>query len=227
MSSCTLGFMLRPVASHEDLLDACQVRAQAYGHHMPELRQRLSEPDALDYAEGTTVFLCRDKASGRATGTMRIQTSAQGPLRMEDSVALPEPLSSAPRAEVTRLAVSIGVDPLTKLCLMKASYLFCMAQKVHWMVIGARNEALIRNYRRLGFKDALGRDELVPLAHTGGLLYRILAFDVLAAEATWAAIRHPLYAFMVQTQHDDISIDLPLPLTRRPATALVVQMAAG
>ena len=227
MSSCTLGFMLRPVASHEDLLDACQVRAQAYGHHMPELRQRLSEPDALDYAEGTTVFLCRDKVSGRATGTMRIQTSAQGPLRMEDSVALPEPLSSAPRAEVTRLAVSIGVDPLTKLCLMKASYLFCMAQKVHWMVIGARNEALIRNYRRLGFKDALGRDELVPLAHTGGLLHRILAFDVLAAEATWAAIRHPLYAFMVQTQHDDISIDLPLPLTRRPATALVVQMAAG
>ena len=227
MSSCTLGFMLRPVASHEDLLDACQVRAQAYGHHMPELRQRLSEPDALDYVGGTTVFLCRDKASGRATGTMRIQTSAQGPLRMEDSVALPEPLSSAPRAEVTRLAVSIGVDPLTKLCLMKASYLFCMAQKVHWMVIGARNEALIRNYRRLGFKDALGRDELVPLAHTGGLLHRILAFDVLAAEATWAAIRHPLYAFMVQTQHDDISIDLPLPLTRRPATALVVQMAAG
>ncbi len=226
MSSCTLGFMLRPVASHEDLLDACQVRAQAYGHHMPELRQRLSEPDALDYAEGTTVFLCRDKASGRATGTMRIQTSARGPLRMEDSVVLPEHLRSAPRAEVTRLAVNIGVDPLTKLCLMKASYLFCMAQRVHWMVIGARNEALIRNYRRLGFTDALGHDELVPLAHTGGLLHRILAFDVLAAEATWAAIRHPLYAFMVRTQHDDISIDLPLSVVRRPATALV-QLAAG
>ena len=38
---------------------------------------------------------------------------------------------------------------------MKASYLFCMANKVQWMVIGARNEALIRNYRRLGFIDVL------------------------------------------------------------------------
>lgn len=226
MSSCTLGFMLRPVASHKDLLDACGVRAQAYGHHMPELSQQLSQPDALDYADGTTVFLCRDKATGRATGTMRIQTSAYGPLRMEDSVSLPEHLSSATRAEVTRLAVSVGVDPLTKLCLMKASYLFCMSQHVQWMIIGARNEALIRNYRRLGFGDALGHDDLVPLAHTGGLLHRILAFDVLAAERTWAAIRHPLYAFMVQTQHDDISIELESTVARRPG-APVAQLAAG
>ena len=226
MSSCTLGFALQPAASHDDLLDACAVRAQAYGHHLPEMGVRLTELDPLDQAPGTTVFLCRDKASGRATGTMRIQTSQAGALMMEQSVTLPDWLAAAPRAEITRLAVSVGADPLTKLCLMKASYLFCMAQHVRWMVIGARNEALIRNYRRLGFTDALGHDELVPLAHTGGLLHRILAFDVLAAEATWAAIRHPLYAFMVRTQHDDISIDLPLSVVRRPATALV-QLAAG
>jgi hypothetical protein len=206
MSSCTLGFMLRPTASHDDLLEACAVRAQAYGHHLPEMGQSLALPDALDEAQGTTVFLCRDKASGRATGTMRIQTSHPGPLMMEASVTLPGWLASASRAEITRLAVSVGADPLTKLCLMKASYLFCMAQRIQWMVIGARNEALIRNYRRLGFIDVLGQDELVPLAHTGGVMHRILAFDVASAERTWSAARHPLYGFMVQTLHPDLEI---------------------
>jgi len=209
MSSCTLGFALQPVASRDDLLEACAIRAQAYGHHLPEMAARLTEPDVLDEAPGTTVFLCRDKASGRATGTMRVQTSHAGALMMERSVTLPGWLAVMPRAEITRLAVSVGADPLTKLCLMKASYLFCVAQHVQWMVIGARNEALIRNYRRLGFVDALGRDELVPLAHTGGLMHSILAFDVFAAERAWAAARHPLYGFMVQTVHDDLKVGLP------------------
>lgn len=215
MNSCTLEFTLQPVASHEDLLDACMVRAQAYGHHLPELRQSLCEPDALDFDEGTTVFLCRDKASGQATGTMRVQTNRMGPLRMEASVDLPGWLGAARRAEITRLAVATGVAPLTKLCLMKASYLFCMANEVQWMVIGARNEALIRNYRRLGFVDVLGRDQEVPLAHTGGLLHRIMAFDVASAERSWATARHPLYGFMVQTRHEDLLVDLPRPV---PAT---------
>jgi hypothetical protein len=209
MSSCTLGFALQPAASHEDLLEACAVRAQAYGRHLPEIGAHLAQPDTLDHAPGTTVFLCRDKASGRATGTMRIQTSHAGALMMEQSVTLPDWLATVPRAEITRLAVSVGADPLTKLCLMKASYLFCVAQHVEWMVIGARKEALIRNYRRLGFIDALGHDEFVPLAHTGGLMHRILAFDVLAAERAWAAARHPLYGFMVETAHEDLKVELP------------------
>ncbi len=229
MSSCTLGFALQPAASHDELLDACAVRAQAYGHHLPEMGARLSEPDALDQSPGTTVFLCRDKASGRATGTMRIQTSRAGALMMEQSVALPNWLAAVPRAEITRLAVSVGADPLTKLCLMKASYLFCVAQRVQWMVIGARNEALIRNYRRLGFVDALGHDELVPLAHTGGLMHRILAFDVLSAEHAWAAARHPLYDFMVQTLHEDLKVDLPQrqPASVSPLVPGLVQLAAA
>jgi hypothetical protein len=229
MSSCTLGFALRPAASDDDLLDACAVRAQAYGHHLPEMGQSLAMPDALDEARGTTVFLCRDKATGRATGTMRIQTSHPGRLMMEASVTLPGWLGAAPRAEITRLAVVVGADPLTKLCLMKASYLFCMAQQVQWMVIGARNEALMRNYRRLGFIDVLGRDELVPLAHTGGVLHRILAFDVASAERAWSAARHPLYGFMVQTVHPDLEIALPqsAAMPQAPFWPGLAQMAAA
>jgi hypothetical protein len=160
---------------------------------------------------------------------MRIQISHPGPLMMEANVTLPRWLAAAPRAEVTRLAVSVGADPSTKLCLMKASYLFCLAQRVQWMVIGARNEALIRNYRRLGFIDVLGQDELVPLAHTGGVLHRILAFDVASAERTWSAARHPLYGFMVQTLHPDLEVALPQPAgtAQAPLWPGLAQMAAA
>ena len=206
MATCTLGFTLQLATSREDLQEACTVRSQAYGHHVPEMGDRFAEPDALDQAPGTAVFLCRDKATGRGTGTLRIQVSAFGPLLLENSLILPSWLAGMPRAEITRLSVLAGADPLTKLCLMKASYLFCLASQLRWMVIGARNEALMRNYRRLGFKDVLGPEDRVPLAHAGGLPHRILAFDVTAAERTWVEAKHPLYAFMVDTFHEDLRL---------------------
>jgi hypothetical protein len=206
MGNCELGFTLQLVSSSEDLLDACSVRAQAYGHHLPEMGRRLAEPDALDFSPGTTVFLCRDKVDGRATGTMRIQSNASGPLLMESSLSLPSWLRSATRAEITRLAVRVGADPLTRLSLWKASYQFCMANQLQWMVVGARNEALIRNYRRLGFIDVFGPDELMPLAHTGGLPHRIMAFDNTLAQQRWGEMRHPLYQFVFETLHADLEV---------------------
>jgi hypothetical protein len=124
---------------------------------------QLAEPDAVDEAQGTTVFLCRDKASGRAIGTMRIQTSHPGPLMMEQSVTLPGWLAAAPRAEITRLAVSVGADPLTKLCLMKASYLFCMAAGA---MDGHRcaQRGTDAQLPAPGLHRRMGCDEQVPLA---------------------------------------------------------------
>lgn len=210
-SADALGFSLFPVARRQELLEACAVRAQAYGHHLPELGAALAEPDEIDLHPATTVFLCRDKASGAAVGTMRIQTSIHGPLVLERSVALPARLAASCRAEVTRLAVRVGADPLVKLCLMKASWLFCLAQRVRTMVIGARKDALIRNYRRLGFVDVFADEALRPLAHTGGLLHRILCFDVAGAERAWALQNHPLYVFMVHTRHADLQVGPRLP----------------
>lgn len=220
MGHAELGFVLELVSTSQDLLDACTVRAQAYGHHMPDMGRRLAEPDELDFAEGTSVFLCRDKADGRAVGTMRIQSNRFGPLLMESSLSLPAWLQGASRAEITRLAVRVGVDPLIRLSLWKASYLYCMANRLDWMVVGARNEALIRNYRRLGFVDVFGPDQLMPLAHTGGLPHRIMAFENISAQRRWGEARHPLYPFVFETEHADLDActvprDLGLPTDRR------------
>lgn len=201
-----LGFSVKLAASKTDLGDACRVRAEAYGHHLPSMQTTLGAPDALDFHRSAAVLLTRDKTSGEATGTARIQRNAGGKLQLEHSVILPAWLADQPKAEITRLAVMPGADALTRLMLMKSAYLYCLATQVRWLVIGARSDALIRIYRRLGFRDVFGADDRVPLAHAGNLPHRVLAFDVTAAERTWLAARHGLYPFMIETYHPDLQL---------------------
>jgi hypothetical protein len=201
-----LSFTVRLAMTDADIRAACKVRSQAYGHHLPGVRQQFAQPDAQDRHRATAVILCRDKQSGQAEGTLRIQRSSHGPLQLESSMILPRWLAEQPRAELTRLAVMRGADALTRLTLMKASYLYCLANQMRWMVIGARSEALIRIYQRLGFRDVFGPADRVPLQHAGGLPHRILAFDVTAAERTWLAAEHGLYPFMIETFHPDLQL---------------------
>lgn len=206
MSTASLSFTVSVASSAQDVRDACEVRAQAYGHHLAAMQDTLAQPDALDRQAATAIVVCRDKRSGEAIGTARIVRSGLAPLQIEGSVILPHWLAEKPRAEITRLAVLPGADPQARLALMKASYLYCLASQVRWMVIGARSEALIRIYRRLGFQDVLAAGDRVPLAHAGNLPHCILFFDVLAAERTWLASGHGLYAFMCDTYHPDLRL---------------------
>jgi hypothetical protein len=215
-----LSFTVRLARHPGDLVDACRLRAEAYGHHVPELSQPLARPDGLDGQPGTAVLVCRDKASGRAVGTARVQRNQHAPLLLESSLILPRRLAERPRAEITRLAVAPGADAQLRPALMKAAYLYCLASQVRWLVIGARSDALIRIYRRLGFEDVLGPDDRVPLAHAGNLPHRILAFDVVAAERTWLAAGHGLYPFMIETWHPDLQLfDEPALLAEARAAA--------
>jgi hypothetical protein len=207
MSMQLLRFSLRVARCEADLRAACRVRAASYGHHLPHLRAAFSEPDELDWNPDTTVFLATDKDTGQAVGTARLVTNARRPLQIEQSAVLPEPLGDRMLAEITRLSVLPGHDdPRVKLGLMKATYLYSLARQVHWMVIGARSEGLIRQYRRLGFTDLLPDGTMVPLAHAGNLPHRVLGFDVIAAERNWHAAQHPFYDFMVRAYHPDIEL---------------------
>ena len=110
MQTQSLSFDLRIVRSRQDLLNACEVRAAAYGRHLPHLRSVLLEPDLLDADENTAVVLCVDKLTGEAVGTARFQTNAAGPLLIEHSAPLPAAMQSDTRAEITRLSVVPGAD---------------------------------------------------------------------------------------------------------------------
>jgi len=202
----TLTFVLRVVRTREELLAACRVRSKSYGHHMPHLRDALLEPDSIDTAESTINVLCLDKGSGLPIGTARFQTSESGPLLIEASAKVPAHMERDTRAEITRLSAVPGADKLVKVCLMKASYLFCVASQIRWMVIGARSQALERQYKRIGFHNLLDEDRTVPLAHAGGVQHRVMAFNVSTTERTWRESHHPLYPFFFDTFHPDIQM---------------------
>ncbi len=172
----------------------------------------LLEPDLLDADEHTFVVLCVDKATGSAVGTARFQTNAGGPLLIEHSVSVPEAMRNDTRAEITRLSAVAGADPLVKVVLMKASYLFCLATQVRWMVICARSEAFVRQYKRLGFTNIFEDGHTRSMLHVGRLQHQVLTFNVTGAESRWRDEKHPLYDFMVDTAHPDIQL-----FSRQPA----------
>jgi len=206
MSTSELSFTVRIAPDAATLREACAVRALAYGHHVPAMAQALAEPDAVDFAPGTVVLVCRDKASGQVIGTARIQRNHPQPLPIEASVVLPDALAGRARAEITRLAIRPGADALLRPMLIKACWLYAVAAQIRTLVIGARSPALIRIYRGLGFIDLLGAGKQVPLAHAGGLPHSVLCFDVVAAERQWHAAQHGLYGFMVETWHPDLQL---------------------
>jgi hypothetical protein len=218
MTIARLDFTLRFASSAADLADVAELRADAYGRHLPALGTALAQPDASDTASGTRVLICRDKASGRAIGTARMQRNHPRPLPIEGSVLLPPALAALPRAEITRLAIAPGADPQVRPLIVKACYLAAVASQIRLLVIGARSAALVRIYRHLGFTDLDPTLGAVPLAHAGGLPHHVLSFDVVGAERHWHASRHALYGFMVETWHPDLHLldDAPEPAPAAP-----------
>lgn len=205
MSSESFSFSLRPVVTHDELLLACEVRAAAYGHKIPEYRESMARPDAIDASPWTGVYLCEDKTTGRPIGTMRIQVATRGSARLEIEkyVATPPAFVGSARAEITRLAAIPGADPFVRLALWKAGYLHCKAKNVALLMIAVRKPSLIRAYVRMGAKDI---SDPVSLPYGGNLPHRIMAVDIAAAEIFWRDSDHPMLEFMVGTGHPDIAI---------------------
>lgn len=216
MSRQSLRFTLGIARSEVQLRAACRVRSASYGHHLPNVASIWDEPDQLDRDPDTVVFVAICKSTGQPVGTVRLATNARRPTQIERCAQIPPAITAGLVAEVTRLAVLPGHDdPSVKLGLMKATYLYCLARQVQWMVIGARSESLVRQYHRLGFTD-VGDGTEVPLAHAGGLPHRILAFDVTSAERNWHAAAHPFYEFMVGCVHPDIELMASLAFEAQP-----------
>lgn len=215
MARQTFTFTLRLANSDDDLAAVCRVRSDGYGHHVPGLKDPLAVPDAVDLDPWTAIFICEDKGTGEALGTARIQVSTHAPLLIESCADVPEEMRGQARAEISRLSARRTADPLVKLALWKASYLFCQAAQARWMVIGARSEALVRQYNRLGFADVYEDKRFIPLSYAGGVPHRILSFDIVTAERTWLSTQNPLYSFIFETTHEDINLFRPAAFSRR------------
>jgi hypothetical protein len=200
-----LPFTVRVVRSEQALLKAVAIRQAAYARHMPAFAAKLMSPEPHDRDPGSLVLLAESKLDGSPLGSMRIQTNRFNELAIAQSVQLPAWLKNASMAEATRLGVCLGwTGRVVKTVLFKALYLYCMEAGVEWMVIGAR-PPLDRQYETLLFQDLIP-GQFVPLRHANDIPHRVLGFEVGTADDRWADAKHPLYHFMVQTQHPDLDL---------------------
>lgn len=201
-----LPFTVRLVQSREDLSKALQIRHSAYARHVPSFAETLKQAEPLDTAEGVAILLAESKLDGSPLGTMRIQTNEFNPLTLERSIELPEWLKNRSLAEATRLGVTeqrVGRNVTT--ALFKAYYLYCVQNRIEWMVITARTP-IDRQYDRLLFSDVYPGLGYIPVRHVNNIPHRIMSFEVNTAEERWNAACHPLTQYVFHTEHPDINV---------------------
>jgi hypothetical protein len=203
-----LPFKVRVCKTPADVNKAVAVRHAAYARHLDaSVADLMRQAEKADTAPGTTLLLAESKVDGSALGSMRIQTNTNGPLALEQSVRLPDEMQGQKLAEATRLAIAGDhTGHLVKSMLVKAGYLFCLRNEVHYMLITARSP-VDRQYQRLLFRDLYPEQGYIPLAHVFGLPHRVMYFDVFDGEALWSQRQHPLLNFMRWTLHPDIELN--------------------
>ena len=201
-----LPFTISVVSNEERLNKAVEIRQQAYARHLPELAEKLREPEAYDHEKGCLVLIAESRMDGSPLGTMRIQSNEHKPLVLEQSIALPSHFRGKSLAEATRLGVSQArTGMVVKTALFKAFYLACIEAEIDWMVIAGRSP-MDRQYEGLMFEDVNPGNSWVPLRHAGNIPHRVMAFDVGAAEQRWRKAGHKLYDFVFRTRHPDIDV---------------------
>lgn len=200
----TLPFTVRIVQDEESLLKAVKIRHSAYTRHLPEFAQYLDKPEPADYEKDVVVFLAEMKSDGSPIGTMRIQSNEFRSLGMEQSLVLPEWISSSSIGEATRLGIANNeLGNLISLSILKANFMYCKENDMDFMIVAARRP-VNRLYERLLFTYVF--PDFIPLKHTGNIPHKIMCFDILNAEEIYRENNHPLLDFAFTDYHPDICI---------------------
>ena len=206
-----LPFIVRTVRTERQLKDIQALRAKAYGHHLPGLKDAFGEADPLDLHPDVTVFYAEDKTTGEVIGAVRIQTNRSGPLQIERSMELPDEFAGKLLAEITRLTVLPGQPLMVRMALMKALQMYCVTIQVACVLAGSRS-SLIRIYQNLGFSDVHEDERQVPLLHAGNLGHRVLKCYVASGERRLREMNNrPVYDFVFGAYHPDIVLFEPAP----------------
>ncbi|MEO7941076.1 MAG: hypothetical protein ABIR55_20835 [Burkholderiaceae bacterium] len=203
-----LPFTVRLVNNDADLSKAVAIRAAAYGRHMPEFAEALRVPESIDSEPGVIVLLAESKLDGSPMGTLRIQSNAYKPLKVEQSVALPHWLRDRPLVEGSRLGIVGGpIGRLVKMVLIKATLQYCAQTDIDWAIVAAR-APLDRPYDQMMFEDLYPEQGFIPMRHGNNIPHRVLGFEIETGYQRLVDATHPLLQFMYLTHHPDIDLRL-------------------
>jgi len=182
------------------------VRHAAYLRHMPECAEKLRAAESIDSEPGVAVLLAESKLDGAALGTLRIQSNANMPLKVEQSVTLPRWMRDRPLVEVSRLGIVGGsIGRLVKMMLVKAAFQYCEQDGIDWVIVAAR-APLDRQYDQLLFEDLYPAQGFIPMRHGNNIPHRVLGFEIETGEQRWTEANHPLLDFFTVIHHPDIDV---------------------
>jgi hypothetical protein len=196
------------IASRQHLQEVASLRVVTYGKHLPELARTLSQPEPADFARGCEVFVAKSKFDGSLLGTLRTHSNVFNPLPLQASIELPERFRGTRMVETTRLCIKGSTGASTvRSALFKAMHMYCLEQKVDWMLAAAR-QPVDRIHDSLMFMDVNEPRTYYPMAHAGGVPHRVMCLSPADAQRQWGLCQHPLYRFAFETRHPDIDISM-------------------
>lgn len=194
------------IAAPHNLAAVAALRAASYGKHLPTLGAKLHQPEAADFDPACAVFVAKSKLDDSLLGSFRTHANVSSVLPLQTSLQLPVRFRGSRMVETTRLCIKGNPNAsAVRSALFKALHLYCLAQKVDWMMAAGRRP-VDRIYDGLLFQDVGEPKMFYPMAHASGVPHRVMSLAPLAVEPLWGACRHPLYHFFFETSHPDIDL---------------------
>jgi hypothetical protein len=201
-----LPFSVRVVRNEQDLAKAVSIRHAAYARHMPDFAEKLLHPEPMDQEPGVVVLLAESRLDGSALGSLRIQSNAYMPLKVEQSVTLPRWLRDLPLVEGSRLGIIGGtIGRLVKAVLIKATLRYCQNEGIDWAIVAAR-APIDRQYAHLMFEDLYPDIGFIPMRHGNNIPHRVMGFEIETGHQRLVDAKHPMLNFMSYTRHPDIDV---------------------
>jgi hypothetical protein len=202
-----LPFRIRLAVDSEDLAHAVALRSDAYGRHVPALKEAFCVPEEEDHHADAILLLAESKLDGSVLGSLRLLTNTFRPLGIEREVTLPARFQGSRLLEARRLTVRNGSQGrMVTTALSKALYEICHALEIDYVLITARRPVDLM-YRAMQFDNALGEGKSIRLSDVSNLPHGLYYLPIQDADRLWRNAQCPMYSFMALTEHPDIQID--------------------
>jgi hypothetical protein len=193
-----LVFRLATEVDWEELLNVRWKGYQQYGYVSPADCQNRHDARA-------THFICCDEATEEILGCVRMLSSLDGPLELEEFADISEWLrSGAVPAELTRFSIPLSRRlPAIKNGLMKLAWLKALNQG-HTHFIITTQEKTKPGYDWLGFHHYLGRETTFLHPMISNNLHYVMTIDLITDTRAWRDRVPPIYKFFWETHHPNL-----------------------
>jgi hypothetical protein len=199
-----LPFRVRLATGPQDLQRAVEIRASAYGRHLPHVGEALRTAEAEDYRSDVLLLIAERKFDRQTIGTLRLEPNFNGPLRIERETPLPADLRNQRLVETSRLGVESGTaGAMVTVSLVKAAFEICRACDIDYTIsVGRRSMAEV--FRSMCFDIIEGP---VRISYAKSTPLWVFSAAVRGWESRLREKGHAHFDFIARTDHPDIDID--------------------